>query len=316
MRMAARPVSMSTTVIVPAFNAARFLVAGLESVLAQTCSVEQIVVVDDGSTDETGRLVQQFGGRIQYIWQENQGVSRARNTGLAVAEGQSTLFLDADDCLANDAIECLQSRSQAEGGNCVVFGDAEVVDAMGNVRDVLRRPNLAGSPPSPARAFFNWSGHPPSNFLIPTWAAREVGGFDSRFSYSADSFFLMQVGTLLPFVHIPRTVLRYRQHGGNMSRDVRRATVDSVDSRLAFVSWARERGLSVIDQPPTLLDLLLFLASRSFYTRQWRSLDETLKLAAERGVDSPELSRFRSLRRVPEWAFLVKDSLDRIRSAR
>jgi glycosyltransferase involved in cell wall biosynthesis len=304
----------SVTVVIPAYNSERFLAAGIGSVLRQTCAVTEIVVVDDGSIDRTADVAKSFGSRIHYIRQDNQGVSAARNAGLAVAIGTSILFLDADDCLTINAIEVLTSQLHASGDDCVVFGDSEVIDRAGNVWHSLRRPNLAGPPPSPAQAFFNWSGHPPSNFLVPTWAARHVGGFDRRFSFCADSFFLMQVGTLVPFVHVPVHVLRYLQHDANMSHDFRRSLVESVDSRLAFIEWTRDRGIDVIERPPTLLDMLHYFASRSFYTRDWRNLDETLKLAAERDVDSPELTRFRSLRRLPEWLFAAKDLIDGVRA--
>jgi glycosyltransferase involved in cell wall biosynthesis len=276
----------------------------------QTVPVDQIVVVNDGSTDDTDRIAAELGARVDYIRQPNRGVSVARNAGLTVARGGLVLFLDADDSLTPGAIEALLPHTR--GGTCVAFGDSDVVDEQGHRLGTLSRPNLAGSPPTPAQRFFAWSGHPPSNFLVPTQAAREVGGFDPRFSYCADSFFLMQVGTVVPFVHVPSVVLNYLQHSANMSRNVRTSVRDSIDSRVAFVEWLEQRGrASVLPDPPSQRDLIRFLASRSFYTREWLAFEETLALAEERKIVDPALRRFRILQRLPRWLFRLQDILDK-----
>jgi glycosyltransferase involved in cell wall biosynthesis len=301
---------MSVTVVIPAYNSARFLAAAIDSVLAQSLLVDQLVIVNDGSTDDTDRVVGAFGDSVEYIHQPNSGVSAARNRGLAVARGDLVLFLDADDCLHRDAMSHLLPH--AAGGTAVSFGDSDVVDLAGNWLGYLSRPQLAGAPPSTSRWIFEkWSGHPPSNFLVPTWAAREVGGFDPRFSYCADSFFLMQLGTVVSFVHVPEVVLKYRQHDANMSQDVRTSVKDLIDTHLAFLDWLSERGRNdVIVDPPTTLDLFAFLASRSFYTREWRVLEETLALASIRNIQSPALRRFGRLSRLPGWLFWVQDLID------
>lgn len=86
------------SVVIPAFNAAEFLHKAIESVLQQTCCDFEILVVDDGSTDHTKEVAQRFRDpRIKYIYQNNQGVSAARNTGMRNAEGSHICFLDADD---------------------------------------------------------------------------------------------------------------------------------------------------------------------------------------------------------------------------
>ena len=89
------------SVLIPAYNSADFLPQAVESVLAQSFQDYEIVIVDDGSTDQTAALAQEFarrnGGRIRYIHQENQGVSAARNALVQQAQGELVSFLDADD---------------------------------------------------------------------------------------------------------------------------------------------------------------------------------------------------------------------------
>lgn len=85
------------SVVIPAFNSERCINRAIKSVLSQTFSDYEIIVVDDGSTDGTADVVKKFGDRVNYIYQENSGVSVARNTGIAASKGDWIAFLDADD---------------------------------------------------------------------------------------------------------------------------------------------------------------------------------------------------------------------------
>jgi glycosyltransferase involved in cell wall biosynthesis len=87
------------SVIIPTYNSARFLPEALESVFSQNYADYEVIVVDDGSTDETMAVLQPYAGRIRYTWQQNAGSAVARNTGLDMARGEYIVFLDADDLL-------------------------------------------------------------------------------------------------------------------------------------------------------------------------------------------------------------------------
>jgi glycosyltransferase involved in cell wall biosynthesis len=87
----------SVSVIIPAYNAARFLPEALESVFSQTWPELEVIVVDDGSTDDTREMLKPYGERIQYLHKENGGPASARNLGLRHARGRFVAFLDADD---------------------------------------------------------------------------------------------------------------------------------------------------------------------------------------------------------------------------
>jgi glycosyltransferase involved in cell wall biosynthesis len=95
----------TVTVIIPTYNYGRFVADAIASVLAQTYAVFEIVVVDDGSTDETEEVVKTFGERVRYIKQQNAGVSAARNAGIEVSSGDLIAFLDADDTWLPEKIE-------------------------------------------------------------------------------------------------------------------------------------------------------------------------------------------------------------------
>jgi glycosyltransferase involved in cell wall biosynthesis len=97
------------SVVIPSFNAGRFVTQAVDSVLAQTVVPAEIIVVDDGSVDETRQLLEPYSDKIRYLYQDNQGVSTARNLGMANARQEYIAFLDADDVWHPSKIE-LQMR--------------------------------------------------------------------------------------------------------------------------------------------------------------------------------------------------------------
>jgi len=88
---------MTISVVIPAYNAAEYIGRAIDSVLAQTRRPDEIIVVDDGSTDDTASIVETYGSQVRLIRQENTGVSAARNTGIDAATGEWIAFLDGDD---------------------------------------------------------------------------------------------------------------------------------------------------------------------------------------------------------------------------
>lgn len=94
----------AVTVIIPTFNREQFLKEAVDSVLSQTYQDFELVVVDDGSTDQTKKMIQNYGQRLIYIFQENRGVSAARNRGIAEAKGEFISFLDSDDLWKKDKL--------------------------------------------------------------------------------------------------------------------------------------------------------------------------------------------------------------------
>lgn len=106
------------TAIIPSHNSARFLPGAIDSILAQTVPADEVIVVDDGSTDETDKVCQSYGRRVRYIRQENLLASAARNTGIAAAHGDWLAFLDADDVWEPNKLELqLTALSQHESAD-------------------------------------------------------------------------------------------------------------------------------------------------------------------------------------------------------
>ncbi len=99
--------------IVPVFNGERYLAEALNSIIAQPHKPLEIIVADDGSSDETASVARGYGARVRYVWQANQGPAAARNLGLSRAEGDFIAFLDADDIWYPEKLERQMARFRA-----------------------------------------------------------------------------------------------------------------------------------------------------------------------------------------------------------
>lgn len=96
--------TVSVSVIIAVYNGSETIVRAIDSVIAQTCPPHEIIVVDDGSVDDTANKIKQFGEKVRYIYQANAGVSVARNKAVELAEGEWLAFLDADDWYYSDRL--------------------------------------------------------------------------------------------------------------------------------------------------------------------------------------------------------------------
>jgi len=135
---------ISVSVIIPAYNAATHIRGSIDSVLAQTFQGFEIIIVDDGSKDDTAQVVAPYlsDSRVRYLRQENRGLPGARNAGAKAAKGDYFAFLDADDFLASSALEVLCREFQRTGS---AWGNVGVLKLEGQNRTVRHPATPAGN---------------------------------------------------------------------------------------------------------------------------------------------------------------------------
>jgi glycosyltransferase involved in cell wall biosynthesis len=230
------------SVVIPAYNAARYLGAAVESVLAQTFDDLEVLVVDDGSTDGSADLVADLGPKVRVIRQPNSGVSSARNRGIAESAGRYLAFLDADDTWLPEKLErqLAALRASPAGRFCYtafVIADAELQPIE------LRRAALSGTARETLLLDGNVVGA--STPLCERELLAEAGQFDPSLSQCADWDMWIRVAAHTDFLYLDEPLVNYRQHGTNMSNDPRLLEEDSVEVlERAFAAPDLDPGLA------------------------------------------------------------------------
>ena len=215
------------SVIIPAYNHERFVGAAVESVLKQTLADLELIVIDDGSTDRTGDVVQSFKDpRLKYVRQQNQDAYNAINNGLHRASGEFVSILNSDDVYATNRLERLVAASKASGAQCL-FTDVVPIDEAGkeipyptvywhlwhekNRKFYFERGDLY-------TAFLNGNFMvTTSNLFLTAQAVKAVGDF-APLRYLHDYDYIFRVMLAFPgkvqYLHDDKLVY-YRIHGDN-----------------------------------------------------------------------------------------------------
>ena len=206
------------TTIIPAYNAASWIRDAIASALAQQVE-QEILVVDDGSTDDTAVLAGAFGSPVRVISKPNGGVSSARNAGLRAAQGMYVALLDADDFwfpgkLARQ-LEAMERFPEAG----TVICDETHVDDDGNIRHPSYFATKGFAPELPedvalARYPLTWlvreSFFPTSGVLMRRDVAAKAGFFDESLSIVEDRDYWIRLALAAPVAIVPEVLLRYR----------------------------------------------------------------------------------------------------------
>jgi glycosyltransferase involved in cell wall biosynthesis len=202
----------NVSVVIPTYNYGRFIRDAIDSVMLQTYPALEVIVVDDGSTDDTQEILAGFGDRIVKVLQKNAGVAAARNAGMAVARGEFLAFLDSDDLWLPEKVEKQIALFEADPELGLVHCGAERFDTAGKTLSV----ELTGLEGWAARELIAL-GHGlvavGSSMMVPRSVAEEVGGFDSRLFACEDGDFCYRVALRYRFGFVSELLVRYRQHG-------------------------------------------------------------------------------------------------------
>jgi len=209
------------SVIIPAYNYGRFIAEAIESALGQTVVPGEIVVVDDGSADDTGAVVQGFGDRVRYVRQENRGVSEARNRGVAETTGELVAFLDADDTWEPTKLEKQVERFAADAEVGLVHCGMREFDS---VTDETLGFRVEGGDGQVAEELLVWerpvvnvSG---SAVMVSRKAFEEAGGFDPRLKCGEDWDLCYRIARRYKAGFVSEPLVNYRIHGAAAHHNV------------------------------------------------------------------------------------------------
>lgn len=237
------------SIVIPAYNQADYLAEAIASSLEQTYQDYEIIVVDDGSTDETPTVAQRFSSTIRYIRQENQGLAGARNTGIRHAAGEYIALLDSDDRWSPDFLQTMMSLVEQHPEGAVYYAGWRFIDANG--KDLPQAPNSRViAPAAMYRAMLK------SNFLIPSAIVMRrstivaEGMFDPAFRRLQDrELWVRLLSKGYKFIGSSACPVYYRVHGSSLSNDPQggvRAVLALVEKHFGsddeqWAQWSEEK---------------------------------------------------------------------------
>jgi hypothetical protein len=210
------------SVIVPCYNARPWIAAALRSVLAQGVGPLQVLVVDDGSQDETGAFVARAFPAVHVLRQTNAGVAAARNRGLAVAHGRWVAFIDADDLWLPGKLSAQLAALQAQPDARMAYTAWHVWESEVPEPDPQWLQTLPTHLPGPSGDVYPalllecavWT----STVLADRALLQELGGFDQALPVGEDYDLWLRASRLTPVLRVPQPLALYRQHPRSLTR--------------------------------------------------------------------------------------------------
>jgi glycosyltransferase involved in cell wall biosynthesis len=216
------------TVVMPAYNASEYLSETIESVLSQTFTNFELLIIDDGSTDNTAEIANHYSHkdrRIKLISQKNQGVSIARNTGIEIAKGEYIAFLDSDDQWLADKLAVHIEHFNRCPNLGISFGRVEFMSFDGQPTGQFSNSQLLQLVPE--RLYYENLIVTPSNAVIRRAVLDNVGNFDSNLSGTEDAELFLRIAYKGWKVEgIDKVLVRYRTNQLGVSSNLYRMEED------------------------------------------------------------------------------------------
>ena len=243
---------LSISVVIPVFNCERYIGDAIRSVLAQTCPAAEIIVVDDGSSDQTRLALQPFRNSVHYIYQEHAGVGVARNRGVANCSGDLVAFLDADDLWLPDKLQLQLDYLLRHPDYALVYTDMGMFDETGVLQPSVKQ-WLGMTLPSGwiFRQLFAETLFAADSVLVWRQCLQSMGGFDESLLSGEDYHMWLRLARHYQFGCIDRPLLMYRQHPSMTTR-----TLGNASALPDGVPWEALVIEKVIQLYPEVMDEL------------------------------------------------------------
>jgi len=310
----------SVTIVMPCYNGADYIVNALDSAIAQTHRAVQIVIVDDGSKDNSAQLITQYiadhpDHNIELIQQANGGEPVARNTGIRAARGAWVAQLDTDDWWEKTKLEKQIAAARAAGDECALVHTGVVGHFPdGRVGDMSKSPttNRIGWC---TKALLDPSsiGHP--SIMVRKSALDAIGGYDPSFKQACDIDLYFRLSAIGTFAFVPEYLLHYRYHAKQMSA----SPVDQIRyHHRAIFKFFQEHpkqheqiGEAYIRGK--LADHVALKLQSLYWRRNLPAFRDLLAYADELKLSNGDIESWRQRSRWPNWVIRFKDWIDRAR---
>ena len=257
---------MKISAIVPTYNNAEYIEGAINSIDAQTHPVGEIIIIDDGSSDDTEALVNNIikkFNNIIYIKQDNQGPSSARNRGIAAANGDWLAFLDADDLWTPDKITLQIEALQREPSLKLIAADMNEIDRQGKpiIESVLAKHQLLDkfqslggkAVPNALTALLTKNFIPTGTVLVEHASLAAAGGFNTNIRFGEDLELWAKIAADNPISCLPQVMMCRRQHGNNATQNTELMLEGLVEVMISLRQWGAEKLLHQNVNPDQLV---------------------------------------------------------------
>jgi glycosyltransferase involved in cell wall biosynthesis len=217
----------TVTAVIPTYNRAKYICEALDSILVQSRPVDEIIVVDDGSTDNTFELLKAYGDKILYIRQQNKGPGAARNRGIREARGEYIAFLDSDDLWVKDKTQSQIDFFTRNPQLGVVFGDmANFSDDQENGLPEIKSPQIhdyfvshASNLEHIIECLIHEDVIPTPTVMIKRECLSKIGQFDERLKIGEDYDYWLRAASICKFGFVNTVLIKRRRHESNLIKD-------------------------------------------------------------------------------------------------
>ncbi len=289
------------SIIIPTYNAEKYISQAIDSILNQTYDNYEIIVVDDGSTDDTYQVLAPYQEHIRYSYQENQGVAISRNSGMAMARGDLIAFLDADDFFLPQKLAKQVACFEKDANLGMVISGWCIVDGQGKkIFDV--EPWKCSPQLNLTTAVLHKPARPSATMIRRQWC-EGVGGFDSFLASGEDLDLLLRLMLLdCPAIWLSEVLVGYRQHS--------RSLMSQGMTLIENTTTVMERFFARPNLPPAIRQLesqekyhcCVWLACRMYYDGYHEEMSHCLQEAWQYSDRPPETVAFNWLESFKNYA--------------
>jgi glycosyltransferase involved in cell wall biosynthesis len=207
----------AVSIVIATHNYGHYVAGALESALAQTFRDFEVLVIDDGSTDDTTEVVRPWlrDPRVQYVRTAHRGQPATKNTGIRLARAPLVAFLDADDLWLPAKLEKQISLLEADAALGVVYSRRLLIDALGRELEFLQPPLYRGNV---LAAMFRENFVCFSSVVVRSDVFTEAGWFDEQLALAIDYDLWLRVAARFPFAFVDEPLVKYRTGHANLSQ--------------------------------------------------------------------------------------------------
>ncbi len=257
------------SVIIPTYNMAEYVGEAIDSVLSQTYKNIEIIIVDDGSKDNTREILKRYNSCIKYIYQENKGLSAARNTGIRVSKGAFLAFLDADDMWLPEKLEC-QIRLISIYNTVGIVGCSDyIINEETKIIELFQRNNDPCKKGLLKTLFMRNMVSGGSEALVRRECFEKVGLFDERLKSAEDWDMWLRISTFYEIKFAKEYLTKIRVRSDSMCSPSNVATMLENELFVVDKFFTSKNGLNLLDS----------LLKRKIYSYRYFRAANSCKLA-------------------------------------